>query len=61
VLDSSAPNLFLAGILLGVEMGISPQLLKGLQVTGTSHVIAINGFNELVVFKERKASPIEQR
>jgi hypothetical protein len=54
VLDSSAPNLFLAGILLGVEMGISPQLLKALQVTGTSHIIAINGFNELVVFKERK-------
>jgi competence protein ComEC len=39
----------LAGILLGVETGISPQVLEAFRVTGTSHIIAISGFNFAVV------------
>ena len=39
----------LAGILLGVETGISPQVLEAFRVTGTAHIIAISGFNFAVV------------
>jgi competence protein ComEC len=35
----------LAGILLGVETGMAPDLKKAFQNTGTSHIIAISGFN----------------
>lgn len=35
----------LAGILLGVETGIPARLKESFQVTGTSHIVAISGFN----------------
>lgn len=35
----------LAGILLGIETGIPPDVARAFQDTGTSHVIAISGFN----------------
>lgn len=35
----------LAGILLGVESGISPAVRQAFQATGTAHIIAISGFN----------------
>lgn len=35
----------LAGILLGIESGISPELREAFTVTGASHVIAISGSN----------------
>jgi hypothetical protein len=43
---------------LEVEMGNSPQGLEALRVKGTSHIIDISGFNEPVVFKERKETPL---
>jgi len=39
----------LAGILLGVETGISPQVLEAFRLTGTAHIIAISGFNITIV------------
>jgi competence protein ComEC len=39
----------LAGILLGVETGIPAQVQQAFQDTGTSHIIAISGFNISVV------------
>jgi competence protein ComEC len=39
----------LAGILLGVDTGISLQVLEAFRVTGTSHIIAISGFNIAIV------------
>jgi competence protein ComEC len=35
----------LAGILLGLDQGLSPQLEEAFQRTGTTHIIAISGFN----------------
>lgn len=35
----------LAGILLGVESGIHPELRQAFNDTGTTHIIAISGFN----------------
>ncbi|MDY6874241.1 MAG: ComEC/Rec2 family competence protein, partial [Chloroflexota bacterium] len=35
----------LAGILLGRDQGLSPQLEEAFQRTGTTHIIAISGFN----------------
>ncbi len=35
----------LAGILLGIDQGITPALARAFQDTGTAHVIAISGFN----------------
>jgi len=35
----------LSGILLGDESGLSPQLKSAYQLTGTTHIIAISGFN----------------
>jgi competence protein ComEC len=35
----------MAGILLGIESGISPELQEAFNRTGTSHIIAISGFN----------------
>ena len=35
----------LAGILLGVESGISPDVKQAFQDSGTAHIIAISGFN----------------
>lgn len=35
----------LSGILLGIEGGISTDLMKDFQATGTAHIIAISGFN----------------
>ena len=35
----------LAGILLGIDQGLSPELQAAFQKTGTSHIIAISGFN----------------
>jgi competence protein ComEC len=39
----------LAGILLGVETGISAQVQRAFQDTGTSHIIAISGFNISII------------
>lgn len=39
----------LAGILLGVEGGISQRLREAFQDTGTAHIIAISGFNIAIV------------
>jgi len=35
----------LAGILLGIEQGIPKDLVEAFQLTGTSHIVAISGFN----------------
>lgn len=39
----------LAGILLGIETGISPEVRDAFNATGTSHVIAISGFNMTLI------------
>ncbi|MGD2252440.1 MAG: ComEC/Rec2 family competence protein [Anaerolineales bacterium] len=39
----------LAGILLGVETGIPPELRQDFNDTGTSHIIAISGFNITII------------
>jgi len=39
----------LAGILLGVETGISESVQKAFRETGTTHIIAISGFNITIV------------
>lgn len=39
----------LAGILLGLEGGISPELRAAFDRTGTTHIIAISGFNISIV------------
>ncbi len=39
----------LAGILLGVESGISDQVQSAFRETGTTHIIAISGFNITIV------------
>jgi competence protein ComEC len=39
----------LAGILLGVESGIADQVQKAFRETGTTHIIAISGFNITIV------------
>jgi len=39
----------LAGILLGVESGISESVQKAFRDTGTTHIIAISGFNITIV------------
>jgi competence protein ComEC len=39
----------LAGILLGVETGISEPVQKAFRETGTTHIIAISGFNITIV------------
>lgn len=39
----------LAGILLGIETGIPPEVREAFVATGTSHVIAISGFNITIV------------
>jgi competence protein ComEC len=39
----------LAGILLGVETGISDRVQKAFRETGTTHVIAISGFNITII------------
>ncbi len=44
-LFSSPESDLLAGILLGRDQGLSPQLQEAFQRTGTTHIIAISGFN----------------
>jgi competence protein ComEC len=39
----------LSGILLGIEGGIPPELMDDFNATGTSHIIAISGFNMAIV------------
>jgi competence protein ComEC len=39
----------LSGILLGIESGISPQVRDAFNATGTTHIIAISGFNITIV------------
>jgi competence protein ComEC len=39
----------LAGILLGVESGISEPVQEAFKATGTSHIIAISGFNMVIL------------
>jgi competence protein ComEC len=39
----------LSGILLGIERDIPDSLLRAFEVTGTSHIVAISGFNLTVV------------
>ena len=44
-LFTSPESDLLAGILLGRDQGLSPQLEEAFQRTGTTHIIAISGFN----------------
>ncbi|MBL7163005.1 MAG: ComEC/Rec2 family competence protein [Anaerolineales bacterium] len=46
--DNCVPSLF-SGILLGVETGIPEPVKEAFKETGTSHVIAISGFNITIV------------
>jgi len=39
----------LAGILLGVDTGMTPQLQEAFKNTGTAHIIAISGFNIAII------------
>ncbi len=39
----------LSGILLGIESGISPQVRAAFNATGTTHIIAISGFNITII------------
>ncbi len=39
----------LAGILLGIESGIAPEVRKAFDATGTTHIIAISGFNITII------------
>lgn len=39
----------LSGILLGVESGISPEVRQSFNATGTTHIIAISGFNITII------------
>ena len=39
----------LAGILLGIDTGISTQLQDAFRITGTSHIIVISGFNITII------------
>ena len=45
VLFPSPESDLLAGILLGRDQGLSPRLEEAFQRTGTTHIIAISGFN----------------
>ena len=48
-LFSSPESDLLAGILLGLDEGLSPQLQEAFQRTGTTHIIAISGFNMAIL------------
>lgn len=39
------------GVLLGEKVGISPELRNNLQITSTSHIIALSGFNITILVK----------
>ena len=39
----------LSGILLGIESGISPDVRHAFDATGTTHIIAISGFNITII------------
>ncbi len=39
----------LSGILLGVESGIPPDIKEAFSLTGTSHIVAISGFNIAII------------
>jgi competence protein ComEC len=43
------PAALLTGILLGVESGLPAKLVADFQATGTSHIVAISGFNMAIV------------
>jgi len=43
------PASLLTGILLGVETGIPPDLKEAFAATGTSHIVAISGFNITII------------
>lgn len=40
---------FLAGILLGLRKGIDPDLIQAFNITGTTHIIAVSGYNITIV------------
>ncbi|MBN1936208.1 MAG: ComEC/Rec2 family competence protein [Anaerolineae bacterium] len=48
ILPEPAASL-LTGILLGIETGMSPDLAQAFSRTGTSHIIAISGFNMALI------------
>ena len=48
-LFSSPESDLLAGILLGLDEGLSPQLQEAFRRTGTTHIIAISGFNMAIL------------
>jgi competence protein ComEC len=49
VLFPSPESDLLAGILLGLDEGLSPQLQEAFRRTGTTHIIAISGFNMAIL------------
>jgi len=42
-------NSFLAGLLVGLRRGIPEDLLKNFNITGTTHIIALSGFNITII------------
>lgn len=48
ILHEPAASL-LTGILLGIESGIPPDLMEAFSATGTTHIIAISGFNITII------------
>lgn len=42
-------NSFLAGLLVGLRRGISADLLENFNTTGTTHIIALSGFNITII------------
>lgn len=39
----------IAGIILGIQTGISPEVQEAFRMTGTSHIIVISGFNITII------------
>ncbi len=42
-------NAFLGGLLLGAKRAIPPELTDGFNITGTSHIVAVSGYNITII------------
>ncbi len=42
-------NAFLGGLLLGAKRAIPPELTEGFNITGTSHIVAVSGYNITII------------